>query len=123
MMMAIRGKVGNPLVGQGPLTGFATFNNTQAPIVADAHTGNVYTIYAAGQPSVQKGTSAAFNNIIVSRSTDKGLTWTADFSGERGSLREVIFSPSHGSQLLKPDEMRRPVSGRDAVRSQVIDVL
>jgi hypothetical protein len=25
--------------------------------------------------------------------------------------------------LAKPDEMRRPVSGRDAVRSQVIDVL
>ena len=25
--------------------------------------------------------------------------------------------------LLKPDEMRRPVSERDAVRSQVIDVL
>jgi hypothetical protein len=37
----------------------------------------VYTIYAAGEPSVQKGTSAAFNNIIVSRSTDKGLKWTA----------------------------------------------
>jgi len=25
--------------------------------------------------------------------------------------------------MTKPDEMRRPVSGRDAVRSQVIDVL
>jgi hypothetical protein len=70
-------KVGDPVVGQGRLTGFATFNNTQGPIVADPHTGNVYTIYAAGEPSVQKGTSAAFNNIIVSRSTDKGLKWTA----------------------------------------------
>jgi len=69
--------VGDPVVGQGRLTGFATFNNTQGPIVADPHTGNVYTIYAAGEPSVQKGTSAAFNNIIVSRSTDKGLKWTA----------------------------------------------
>jgi hypothetical protein len=27
------------------------------------------------------------------------------------------------SQLTKTDGMRRPVSGRDAVRSQVIDVL
>jgi hypothetical protein len=70
-------KVGDPVVGQGRLTGFATFNNTQGPIVADPHTGNVYTIYAAGEPSVQKGTSGAFNNILVSRSTDKGLTWTA----------------------------------------------
>lgn len=70
-------KVGDPVVGQGRLTGFATFNNTQGPIVADPHTGNVYTIYAAGEPSVQKGRSAAFNNILVSRSTDKGLTWTA----------------------------------------------
>jgi hypothetical protein len=70
-------KVGDPIVGQGRLTGFATFNNTQGPIAADPHTGNVYTIYAAGEPSVQKGTSAAFNNILVSRSTDKGLTWTA----------------------------------------------
>jgi hypothetical protein len=70
-------KVGDPVVGQGSLTGFATFNNTQGPIVADAHTGNVYAIYAAGEPSVQKGTSSAFNNILVSRSTDKGLKWTA----------------------------------------------
>jgi len=28
-----------------------------------------------------------------------------------------------GSQLLQSDEMRRPVSERDAVRSQVIDAL
>jgi hypothetical protein len=70
-------KVGDPVVGQGKLTGFATFNNTQGPMVADPNTGNVYTIYAAGEPSIQKGTSGAFNNILVSRSTDKGLTWTA----------------------------------------------
>ncbi len=70
-------KVGDPIVGQGRLTGFATFNNTQGPIVADPHTGNVYAIYSAGEPSVQKGTSGAYNNILVSRSTDKGVTWTA----------------------------------------------
>lgn len=70
-------KVGDPVVAQGKLTGFATFNNTQGPIVADPFTGNVYAIYSAGEPSVQKGTSGAFNNIIVSSSTDKGVTWTA----------------------------------------------
>jgi hypothetical protein len=71
-------KVGDPVVGQGGATGDATFNNTQGPIVADPHTHNVYDIYSAGEPSVQKGTSAAFNNIYVSRSTDMGKTWTAN---------------------------------------------
>jgi len=70
-------RVGDPVVGQGRLTGDATFNNTQGPIVADPFTHNVYTIYTAGEPSVQKGTSAAFNNVIVSRSTDGGRTWKA----------------------------------------------
>jgi len=70
-------RVGDPVVGQGRLTGDATFNNTQGPIVADPFTHNVYTIYTAGEPSVQKGTSAAFNNVIVSRSTDGGQTWKA----------------------------------------------
>lgn len=70
-------KVGNPVVGQGGVTGDATFNNTQGPIVADPVFHNVYAIYTAGEPSVQKGTSAAFNNVFVSRSSDGGLTWTA----------------------------------------------
>ena len=70
-------RVGDPVVGQGRFTGDATFNNTQGPIVADPFTHNVYAIYTAGEPSVQKGTSAAFNNVIVSRSTDGGLSWTA----------------------------------------------
>ena len=71
-------RVGDPIVGQGRVTGDATFNNTQGPLVADPSTHNVYAIYAAGQPSVQKGTSGAFNNIFVSRSTDGGLSWTAN---------------------------------------------
>lgn len=71
-------RVGDPVVGQGRFTGDATFNNTQGPIVADAFTHNVYAIYTAGEPSVQKATSAAFNNVIVSRSTDNGLSWTAN---------------------------------------------
>lgn len=71
-------KVGDPIVGQGRATGDATFNNTQGPIVADPFTHNVYDIYAAGEPSVQKGTTATFNNIFVSRSTDSGKTWKAN---------------------------------------------
>ncbi len=70
-------RVGDPIVGQGRATGDATFNNTQGPVVADPSTHNVYDIYAAGEPSIQKGTTANFNNIFVSRSTDHGVTWTA----------------------------------------------
>lgn len=70
-------KVGDPIVGQDGATGNATFNNTQGPIVADSFSGNVYDVYAAGQAGLQKGTSASFNNIYVSKSTDGGVTWTA----------------------------------------------
>jgi hypothetical protein len=70
-------KVGDPIVGQDGATGSATFNNDQGPIVADPITNTVYDIYAAGEASVQKGTSANFNNIYVSRSTDMGVTWKA----------------------------------------------
>jgi len=69
---------GDPIVGQGGATGDATFNNTQGPIVADPFTHNVYDIYAAGEPSIQKGTTATFNNIYVSRSTNLGQKWTAN---------------------------------------------
>jgi hypothetical protein len=70
-------KVGDPVVGHGRDTGNATFNNDQGPIVADPFTHNVYDVYAAGQASIQKGTNANFNNILVSRSIDAGRTWTA----------------------------------------------
>ena len=76
-------KVGNPIVGQGRATGDATFNNTQGPIVADPFSHNVYAIYTAGEPSVQKGSSAAFNNVFVSRSSDGGKTWTAALVAHR----------------------------------------
>ena len=71
-------RVGNPIVGQGRTTGNATFNNTAGPIVADPVTHNVYTIYTAGEPGIQKGTSADFNNVFVSRSSDGGKSWTAN---------------------------------------------
>jgi hypothetical protein len=76
-------RVGDPVVGQGQQTGDATFNNTQGPIVADSFSGNVYAVYTAGEPSIQKGTSAAFNNVFVSRSTDGGNTWTATLVAHR----------------------------------------
>src|SRR3989442_7556000 len=53
----------------------STFNNDQGPIVADPTTHSVFAIYAAGQGGHQKATSANFNNIVVSRSVDKGHTW------------------------------------------------
>ena len=70
-------KVGSPIPGQGAATGDATFDNDQGPIVADPTTGDVFDIYAAGQPGIQKATSAAFNNIYVSRSTDDGKSWNS----------------------------------------------
>jgi Neuraminidase (sialidase) len=65
------------VVAQGSTTGSATFNNDQGELQVDPTTGIVYTVYAAGQASIQKGTSANFNNILVSRSLDGGLTWSA----------------------------------------------
>ena len=68
-------RVGDPIPGQGDLTAMSTFNNDQGPIVADPTTHSVFAIYAAGQGGHQKATSANFNNIVVSRSVDKGHTW------------------------------------------------
>src|SRR5260370_22346456 len=68
--------VGDPIPGHDSTTGNSTFNNDQGKIVADPVTHNVYNIYAAGVSGVQKGTSANFNNIYVSVSTDLGATWT-----------------------------------------------
>jgi hypothetical protein len=69
--------VGSPIPGQGAATGDATFNNTQGPIVADPTTHYLFDVYAAGEASIQKGTTANFNNIYISRSKDGGNTWTA----------------------------------------------
>ena len=69
--------VHSPIPGQDGATADATFNNDQGPLVADPFTHNVYAIYAAGEPGIQKGTTAIFNNIFVSRSTDGGKSWTA----------------------------------------------
>ena len=70
-------KVASPIPGQAQATGNSTFNNDQGPIVADPFSHNLYDVYAAGQASIQKGSSGNFNNIYVSRSSDGGQTWTA----------------------------------------------
>src|SRR6266436_824028 len=71
-------KIGDPVVGQGSTTGQSTFNNIQGNLVADPRTHNVYDIYAAGETGVLKGRTFTPNNIIVSRSSDMGKTWTAN---------------------------------------------
>ena len=70
-------RVGDPVVGQGPVTGQTTFNNDQGNIAADPVTHNVYDIYAAGEVGILKAKTTDFDHIYVSRSTDGGMTWTA----------------------------------------------
>jgi hypothetical protein len=70
-------RVGDPIVGQGPATGNATFNNDQGPIVADRFSHNVYDVYAAGETGILKARTTDFDRIFVSRSTDGGETWIA----------------------------------------------
>lgn len=65
----------SPIPGNGKLTGNATFNNENGPIVAGPG-NNLYDIYAAGEAGIQKGSSANFNNVFVAHSTDGGRTWT-----------------------------------------------
>jgi hypothetical protein len=70
--------VASPIPGQNGNPSGATFNNIAGPIVADPTTGYVYQVYAAGEASVQKGTSADYNNVYVARSTNGGNTWTTN---------------------------------------------
>jgi hypothetical protein len=70
-------RVASPVLGQGRVTGDLTFNNSIGPIVADPFNPDiVYQPFASGEASVQKGTSGAYNNIYVARSTNGGNTWT-----------------------------------------------
>src|SRR2546430_1964096 len=86
-------KIGDPVVGQGSTTGQSTFNNIQGNLVADPRTHNVYDIYAAGVTGVLKGRTFTPNNIIVSRSSDMGKTWTANtaFTTSAGVSLANIF--------------------------------
>jgi len=71
-------RAGNPIVGQGRTTGNAIFKNIAGPIVADPLSHNVYTIYASASEAGLERTSIDINNILVSRSTDGGNSWTAN---------------------------------------------
>ena len=97
-------KAGDPIVGQGNATGDATFNNDQGPIVADPTTGDVFDVYAAGQPGIQKAKEAVFNNIFVSRSTDNGKSWTSTlvfhaplFTGLNNIFPSLAVDPATGA--------------------------
>jgi hypothetical protein len=86
-------RVGDPIVGQGRTTGASTFNNDNGPIVADPSSNFLYDVFAAGTASVQKGTSADFNQVFVSRSHDGGVTWQASrvFTGPPGDILNNVF--------------------------------
>ncbi len=138
-------KAGNPIVGQGRVTGNSTFNNIQGPLVADPHSGNVYDVFASGQPGVQKATSSNFNNIYVSRSTngtlwaawsyqhtvwlssstDAGSHWTAPtgvsttntgLSGVRRAAARPPARPGHRHPPVPAQPPRRPRAGVGPVR-------
>jgi hypothetical protein len=68
--------VGDPITGNGAMTGGSTFNNENGPIVADPSSHILYDVYAYGQAGIQKATTANFNNVAVARSFDGGVTWT-----------------------------------------------
>jgi hypothetical protein len=86
-------RVGDPIVGGGQTTGASTFNDENGPIVADPASNVLYDVYAYGTASVQKGTSADFNNVGVARSMDGGLTWTTTpvFNGPFGAVEDNVF--------------------------------
>jgi hypothetical protein len=65
----------SPLAGLGGVTGDSTFNSQHGPIVADPTTGDVFQVFASGEPQT-KGFSANFNNIYVARSTNGAKSWT-----------------------------------------------
>ncbi len=69
-------RVGDPIIGNGPTTGGSTFNNDNGPIVADPSSNVLYDVYTYGTASIQKGTTANFNDVAVARSMDGGVTWT-----------------------------------------------
>ena len=97
-------KVASPIVAQGRVTGDSTFNNDQGQLVADPTTHDVFAVYAAGQAGIQKATSADFNNIYVSRSTDMGMSWTSHlvfhaplFTALNNIFPTLAVDPSNGN--------------------------
>lgn len=96
-------KVGDPIVGQGNATSQSTFDNDQGGIVADPTTGDLFDVYAAGAPGIQKAKTTIFNHIYVSRSTDNGRSWTSTL---------VFQAPSNtGLSNIFPAMTVDPVTG------------
>jgi hypothetical protein len=96
-------RVGDPIVGKGSTTGQATFNNGIGPVVAAASTHDVYEIYAAGEAGIQKATTASYNNIYVSRSSDLGISWTSHlvyhaplFTSLAEAIPSLAVDPTNG---------------------------
>lgn len=89
-------RVGDPIVGQGSTTGFATFNNIAGPIVADPSSHAVYDIYAAGQTGITKAKTTDFRHVFVARSFDSGKSWTSTlvYSGPAGTTNGNVYSRS-----------------------------
>ncbi len=86
-------RVADPIVGQDGVTGNSTFNNDQGKIIADPKTHNVYTVFISGVAGLQKGTTANFNNVYVSVSSDMGASWTPHlvFSGTVNVALNNVF--------------------------------
>src|SRR3989442_7589184 len=49
----------SPIPGHGRITGDATFNNDQGPLVAEPTTHSVVAIYAAREAAIQTGTNGS----------------------------------------------------------------
>lgn len=97
-------RVGDPIVGQAGTTAGATFNNIQGNLFAVPLTHNVYDIFASGQPGILKATTATFNHVFVSRSTDAGRHWTANLVFELpppatfvNVFPSLVVDPSNGN--------------------------
>src|SRR5712692_5853499 len=86
-------RVTDPITGHDGVTGNSTFNNDQGKLIAVPFTHNVYTIWASGVSGLQKGTTANFNNIYVTASSDMGLSWTPHlvFSGPINVALNNVF--------------------------------
>jgi hypothetical protein len=82
----------SPITALGGVTGSATSNNQHGPIVADPTTGDVFQVFAAGEPQT-KGHSADYNNIYVARSTNGARSWSASrvFHAPRGTQLANLF--------------------------------
>ena len=96
--------VGDPIVGQDGATGQATFNNDQGNLAADPVSHIVYDIYAAGEVGILKAKTTDFDHIYVSRSTDRGASWTAALAfhaatpvGLNNVFPTVAVDPTNGT--------------------------